>query len=225
MTEARKRVWLAALLIVGLLPFELNGWYNPRLSTTAFWCIELLTWVVMPMAILTVALRRGIVTRAELGLHLSVFGKRNEALILMFSLVASFALYHIDRWTVEKAGALFPANFGYSPFQYRTVVPDPGPTTGWLRLLAISYLALSAGWVEETYYRAMMSKLFSPRWWGTLLYVLVSTIVFASAHWEGGVQTMFEAAVFGGIAALLFRAIQNIWPLIIAHTIVDFLWF
>ena len=44
------------------------------------------------------------------------------------------------------------------------------------------------------------------------------------AHWEGGAHTMFEAAIFGLLASITFRLTRNLWPLIIAHIVIDFLW-
>jgi len=83
---------------------------------------------------------------------------------------------------------------------------------------------LTAGFVEEIYYRGMMSRLFPDGWRGTLLYVPVSSLVFASVHWDGGVWTMFEALTFGLAAGAIFRATRNLWPLIVAHAVIDYGW-
>ena len=96
MTERGRRFWLAVLLIIGILPFELNGWYNPLLSRTAFWYVEFFTWVIMPAAIVFVALRARLVTIPELGFHSRIGRWRSEPLVLLCIVIATFAMYHLD---------------------------------------------------------------------------------------------------------------------------------
>ena len=47
------------MLVIGILPFEFNGWYNARLSIRGFWCTEMLTWIAI------VALNGQVVPRTE----------------------------------------------------------------------------------------------------------------------------------------------------------------
>jgi len=67
MTQQRRRSWLALLLVVGILPFELNGWYNPLLSYKAFWCVEIFTWIMMPLVLVVIALRMRLITSVATG--------------------------------------------------------------------------------------------------------------------------------------------------------------
>lgn len=225
MSDKRRQLLLALLLAIGILPFEVNGWYNPLLSPREFWLGEFLAWIILPSAILFVACRMHLVTFAELGFHARVRGREIPTLLTLLIILLPFAFYHLDRWAVDEAAILFPVNYFCLHYNYPDWLPPPGPTTGWWRLLGTIYLAGSAGFVEETFYRAMMSKLFPRTWLGTLAYVTISVIIFAAAHWEFGIRDMFEAAVFGCAASILFRVTDNIWPLIVSHVIVDFLWF
>jgi membrane protease YdiL (CAAX protease family) len=222
MTRCGKRFWLAVLLFVGILPYELNGWYNPRLPPGWFWCIEIFTWVVMPACIGSIAFRAKLLTPHEIGLHSRIRGKRSPELLLLAIVIATVALYQIDQWAASRADALFPENHYY--FRYRDVIPPPGPASGWLRLLVVLYLSLSAGFVEEIYYRGMMANLFRGIV-GSIAFILISSIVFTSVHWEGSGQQMFEAAMWGLAASVFYLLTSNLWPLIAAHVIVDFLWF
>jgi membrane protease YdiL (CAAX protease family) len=72
----------------------------------------------------------------------------------------------------------------------------------------------------------MLSRLFpTKRWWGALLFVFVSSLLFASAHWEGGIWAISESTMWGLAAAVLYLASGNLWPLIFAHVVVDWTYF
>jgi membrane protease YdiL (CAAX protease family) len=220
------RARLAGLLLVGMLPYWLNGFYNPLLKDrpAAFWTAEIITWIVMPVVVVALGLRAGLYTRSDIGLHTRVAGRRSDVLLLVAVVAAVPLLYTLDRWAVATAVGLWETNYGAAGFQVAEVLPPPGPTTGHLRLLAVMHFVLTAGFVEEIYYRGMMSRLFPDGWMGTMLYVPVSSLVFASVHWEGGVQTMFEALTFGLAAGAIFRGTRNLWPLIAAHAVIDYGW-
>jgi membrane protease YdiL (CAAX protease family) len=225
MSDRRRQLLLALLLVIGILPFELNGWYNPLLSPREFWLAEFIAWIILPSAILLVARRMRLVTFRELGFHTNIRGKKIPWRFALLMIVCPIFFYYLDQWAVDQAPILLPINYLDQHAEYPDWLPPPGPTTGWWRLLGMVYLAGSAGFVEEIFYRAMMSKLFRRTTLGTLAYVIVSVTIFAAAHWEFGIREMFEAAVFGCAAAVLFRVTDNIWPLIVSHVIVDFLWF
>ncbi len=220
------RAKLAALLFVALLPYWLNGYYNPLLkdNPAAFWTVEVVTWIVMPLAVILVGLRAGLFTRTDIGLHTRVAGWRNDVLLLALVVAAVPVLYTLDRGSLDTAAGLWDPHHGAADFHLAEVLPPPGPTTGHLRLLAVMHLVLTAGFVEEIYYRGMMSRLFPDGWGGTLLYVPVSSLVFASVHWEGGIRGMFEALTFGLAAGAIYRGTRNLWPLIVAHAVIDYRW-
>jgi hypothetical protein len=223
MSEARRRLWLALLLCIGLLPFELNGWYNPRLSERGFWLAEIFAWIALPIAIVSIAVRMRLITLREIGLRADVRGQ-SPILLLPLTIVVSIVLYHVDRWAVNRAPVFFPTNYLALPGNYRDVVPPPGPATGWFRLLALLHLSLTAGVVEEIYHRGMFDQLFPRGVVGGIGFVLSSSLVFVSTHWEGGIYRMFEAAVFGLLASTILRLSRNLWPLMIAHMAIDFFW-
>jgi membrane protease YdiL (CAAX protease family) len=222
----RARFELASLLVVGILPFELNGWYNPRLASqpALFWTIELFTWLVMPAAIYTIARRRGLFTPREIGLSANLRGRPAPVLLLLLTVALTIGLYHLDRAAVRWGLALWPTNPGHLAFSYNQMLPRPGPTTGWLRILAWIYLGGSGGLVEEVYYRGMMRRLFADGWIGAIAFVAISAPVFVSPHWEFGVVVMFEALIFALAAGVVYAVTRNLWPLIVAHTVIDCLW-
>src|SRR5687767_4339996 len=97
------RAKLAALLFVGILPYWLNGFYNPLLKDTpaAFWTVEVVTWIAMPLSVVALGLRTGLFTRGDIGLHMRVVGRQNDVLFLALVVTAVPVLYMLDRWSLE----------------------------------------------------------------------------------------------------------------------------
>ena len=185
----------------------------------------MVTWVVLPAALLTVAVRRGLLCRESLGLHPRVRGRRHPALLLALVVIVAYLFLEIDMWALHRAHAIFPsAELPPDAFTYRDVVPPRGPRTGGWRLLALTYLCVSAAVVEELYYRAAFDRLFPRTLVGAVAYVLTSSSVFAGAHWEGGLRNVAESFAVGLFAAVVFRVTGNLWPLMVGHLIVDWYW-
>jgi membrane protease YdiL (CAAX protease family) len=222
----RRRFILFVLVLVGVLPFEINGWYNPRLAATPrlFWLVESGTWIVLPAVLLLIGLRGRLFTLSDIGLGARIRGQLRPILLGFLLVAVPLGLYWLDQWAVATAVRTWPHNFWAVGFHYSDMVPPAGPDTGWWRLLTIVHLSVAAGVVEEVLYRGMLSRVFPGTAAGAAAFVAVSLLLFVPAHWEGGIRTCFEAAVFGLAAALLFRLTHNLWPLIVAHVVIDFGW-
>jgi membrane protease YdiL (CAAX protease family) len=185
LTRNRSRAPLIGLLVFGILPLYVNGWYNPILATdpARFWVVDIVTWTIPPTFI-----------------------------------------YLIDGWLIQACHHLPLEPTATGAFEYRNMLPPPGPASGVWRLLAVAYLAISAGLVEEFYYRGLMRLLFGRRVAGTILFVLISSLVFAGSHWEWGELKLFYTFVWGVIFAMVYIATGNLWPGIIGHAAVDAWW-
>jgi membrane protease YdiL (CAAX protease family) len=109
-------------------------------------------------------------------------------------------------------------SIGKLEFGYRDVVPAEGLG----RILALIHLALTAGIVEEIYFRGLIRLLFSSGALGNLGYILFSSVLFASIHWEGGVWNLMETLLFGLSTSIIYAAVGNLWPLIIGHAWADY---
>lgn len=226
--DPRRWTELAPLLAAGVFPFYLNGLYNGPFAAanrSSFWVVEVATWVVMPAVLLFVGHRRGYFTLAELGLTAKVRGSRHPWILWVLAAAVPFVMWRLDVSVAAWASAALPPGWALPPFRYADVVPPPGPDTGGYRLLALAYLCVGAGVVEELYYRAMMNRLFSRGWASGVGYVLMSSAVFAGAHWEGGLPNLVEAFAVGVFAATTFRLTGNLWPLILGHAVTDWYWF
>jgi hypothetical protein len=221
-TEQR-RVTLLRLLLIGILPAVLNGWYNPLLASwpPTYWLADLIAYVLLPFIVVRSAIRSHLVTPDDLGFHLRIGGRRRPWLFALLVFTTPMALLLVDLLASRLAHELFPAARPLNSFNYEQIL---APTAGWWRTLALLYLAASAGLVEEVYYRSQLLKLLSPGWGGGLAYAASSALLFASVHWEGGPVTLFRTACFGLVAAVIFRDMRNIWPLAVGHALVDLFW-
>jgi membrane protease YdiL (CAAX protease family) len=224
---ARRRIELAALLAVGIAPFYLNGFYNWRLARAdrfLFWSVEVFTWIVMPAVLLFVGWRRGLYSSGDLGLSSQVRGVTRPWLLALLFVGVPFAFLRLNISATAWAYRTLPSGWPLPPFRYVDVIPPPGPDTGWYRLLALLHLCITAGAVEESYYRGVMDQLFPRGWLGGACYVVASSVIFAGSHWEGGLPILAMAFAVGVFAASIFRLTGNLWPLIVGHIIADWYW-
>lgn len=82
------------VLLIGYLPFLINGWLNARLldRPEVFWLFEFVSWIGLPLVILVTLLRKRIVSVSGLGLH-NPFGDISNGLkFLIFSLLLTISI-------------------------------------------------------------------------------------------------------------------------------------
>jgi membrane protease YdiL (CAAX protease family) len=81
-------------------------------------------------------------------------------------------------------------------------------------------LALVA-WHEEIVFRRCARDLFA-RWLGDGTAMVVATsLLFGIYHWWGGVGTVAETALMGGLLMLFYQRAGALWPAVLAHYLVD----
>jgi len=213
------RKGLAALLAIGVAPFLLNGFYNPLLIERpgVFWALDVAAWTAIPVAVYLIGVKRRLFTREELGFHLDIRGKDKAAPFFIGIIALPFVLFWLGGQSSEIAWLIWGEGCGERCFSYRTMLDK----MEWGRTVALVYMSISAGVVEEFYYRGALKLLFGPGWMNGLLYVLTSSLLFASVHWEGGVCKLFFTFLFGLAMAVAYLKIRNLWPLVFSHTVVD----
>ncbi len=106
-------------------------------------------------------------------------------------------------------------------FAYRSIIPESEAK----RTLVVWYLAISAGIVEELYFRGLLFKISQFFRGSTSVYLIFSPLVFSAIHWEGNLSNMGASYIVGLLGCLVFLWLKNIWPLIIGHTFTNLLWF
>lgn len=213
------RLYIGTLLLVGITPFYLNGWYNPRLldNPSMFWIAEVFVWVILPLVILITARNAHLFTLKDLGYHTNLHGKRMPIAIIVLSVCATALGVAIVDPLWQAAESITPENAWSTTFRYSQMLP----ASGWARLAAVAFMSISAGLVEELYCRGMFRQLLPRGFGGGLAMLILSSLLFAGAHWEGGTTSMIYAGTWGAIFAGMYLSTDNLWPSIAAHTAVD----
>jgi hypothetical protein len=211
----------AVLTAAGIAPFLINGYVNARVAPwpAVYWGFEFLCWVVVPLVVLGTLRRAGGLRLSDIGLNGVIFGQRSIGLIVFTCLLICPLELLVYKYAIGYFRAVLPDE---GLFQYQQIVPQSGAG----RVLVAAYLALTAGIVEEIYFRGLMFKVFaliSTR--AVPVYLVFSPLLFASVHWESGLANTAAAYVLGLLAAVAFVAMRNLWPLIAGHVFTDYVWF
>ncbi len=224
MPRPRIQILNFVIFVVGISPFYLNGFYNHALAkdVTMFWLVEIASWIALPVLCLFLFKRFNEQGLRHLGYNSNVFNRQSLGLLVFTTVIFTVAFSTLYETLWDAGSAVFPDSKPFSNFDYSSMIPPPGPQTGWLRLAAICYFAMTAGIVEEFYYRAVLRKAFGESRTSTVLFVLSSSVLFAGAHWEGGPATLIATFLSGLIFGTVFVATKNIWPCTIAHVWIDF---
>lgn len=217
------RLYIGMLLLVGVIPFYLNGWYNPHLldNPRLFWFAEVVVWVALPLIILATACNERLFTLEDLGYHTNLRGRRMPITIVVLSVCAAALCVAIADPLWQTVESITPDKPWRITFRYAQMLP----AFGWARLAAVVFMSISAGIVEEFYCRSMFRLLLPRGIVGSVAMVILSSLLFAGAHWEGGMPHMIYAGVWGVIFAVMYLLPNNLWPCIAAHTAVDLMLF
>lgn len=213
MDNKRRNLILCFLII--LIPLELNGFYNPYLakSPNVYWFCDIFSWIFLPTIVFAIMIHGHLVNFKELGLQESKPTFQYYLTSLFFIIVMTFLLY--NGYVAAKAIAYqaWPHNYWEVSFSYVGIAAQsPG-----LKKLMILYFAFTAGVVEEIYFRGILRTFFSESILGKISFVLVSSLLFSSVHWEQGVRGLFATFVFGILAATYYVCRKDLWPLIGGH--------
>lgn len=203
----------ASIVIVPLL---INGFYNPLIARIPllYWTVEAITWIVLPLIALIFALRS--TDFVALGLHVRVCNRGGfhfgfALLVLPPLCYAAFQLISgFSQW-------VFPAKHLPIFFSYRALIPS----AGFGRVAVALYFGITAGIVEELYFRAIPFVIAERSGISKTMYAFGTSILFAAAHWEQDFSGIFNAFLGGLLLAGIYVFIRSLWPLIVAHCIVD----
>jgi membrane protease YdiL (CAAX protease family) len=207
------------VLAVVLAPFLLAVFFRHELyahSPALYWAFDLLKFVVLPTAAV-VYLGRGH------GIWPRHYGIRSiaehESWAHFVGLAAFLALLLNLVYYVAFYIAWYALHPEPSPLFYKEINP-----AGLLRIPVTIYFAVTAGFVEEVFCRALPLLYLERRFPGQVpvkIYVLGTAIVFGLIHWGNGPHEVVATFVFGVVAAILYLRLRDLWPLIAAHTIID----
>lgn len=211
--------------VVLFLPFFslllLNGLYNPLLASSPglYWFIEILTWLLVPVSALYVSTKRG-GSFKDLGVSLPCSPFRWIQYLVLCS-VATLLFYHIYSGAQAWSKSVFSVNYFENGFDYGSLISRNGSA----RLFVLLWFSLSAGIVEELYFRSIIRRFFGVGFSAAFLFVMVSSFLFSIIHWEGGIHNLIPAFLIGVFSSVFYLLYPNVTVLMIAHTITDIIAF
>ncbi|MDK2123429.1 CPBP family intramembrane glutamic endopeptidase [Parachitinimonas caeni] len=142
--------------------------------------------------------------------------------VATFAAVAGHCLYRvgsaIGQWTGDRIPDLMPLQISYQSVEF----------FGWAHWVYVVYLAVTAGVVEELFYRGMVRRVAEellPARWSKLGFVIGSSLIFALIHWHTGLPNMAGCFTFGLLFAGIYLEFDDLRPLIVAHIGLDFWYF
>ncbi|TGM06018.1 CPBP family intramembrane glutamic endopeptidase [Leptospira jelokensis] len=201
----------------------LNGFFNPQLSknTTLFVTVEIIFWVILPLfTLIHLTYNLKIFSFSDLGFNSKLFKSNSYFFVIIFSLIFAFFVQLIYFTTYSLLSSIFTTNY-FKNFEIQSTIPKDFETG-----VAVSlYYALTAGFVEEIYYRAFIAKIFEINFTLNINYILISSTLFSLNHWEGGIINLIDTFLYGLLFSIFYNKFKNIWPLIIAHSITDIIAF
>ena len=106
-----------------------------------------------------------------------------------------------------------------------TVLGEYPQPTGWLNAFDLGFgLALVAA-SEEIIFRRYLRHALQPFLGEGILAFLTASFLFGAYHWWAGVGNVLLATVVGGLLMLMFRRSTALWPVVLAHYVVDLIAF
>lgn len=213
------RIQIAGLSCLPVIGSLLNGFYNGplyRLDPALYWIADFILFVLAPLVIVSVLASSANISPKHYGLKLAGFGSIEVIATSIFFGLVLLAVYKLAQ---DLAWMLTWDLYSFPDFSYGAAAPK-----GITRPFVALYWALSAGLTESIFYIGLPWYLWRNSF-GLARYrrtfIWASAIVFSAAHWEQGAHGVFAAFAFGITACVFYLKINDLWPIVGAHTLID----
>lgn len=218
MTSTTRPVLLALTCIPYFAFLPLIHFLSPNFLGISPWAIDLIAFGILPCLVLYFAFKKCGLSTQTLGLH---------------GVTSVKALSELALWSTFLAILLLCVNsFGVTFLSFITnenlelIVREPSHlhnARGFPRYLIIGYLALTAGIVEEIFYRAIIKEIIYGlvKKWRKTIFIAVSTLLFSLAHWGLGIVHFGTAIYVGVFMSTMYAYKHDLRPLIVAHTFLN----
>lgn len=209
------------MVVLAAIPLGLgvlNGFYNPLLYRTSpilFWVVDIASFVVVPLLLAYWLATAANIRPQHYGLRLPMNWGHFLGSSLLLGMVL-FCAYELAR----KVGWALAYRWYSSPgFAFGNVVPQ-----GIAHLPTVLYMSVTAGVVESIFMLALPWYLWRDCFGlahrrGTFVWLI--SLLFASIHWEQGPHSMVAAFAYGYLACRLYWRLNDLWPIVGAHTLID----
>jgi membrane protease YdiL (CAAX protease family) len=190
-------------------------------SEHAFWIFDFVKFVAIPAVVLVWLYRAFSIAPASYGLR-SRRKTENWFYFLGLTLFLAVVLNLVYQGAQHFAWNIV----------WRVLHPDPAPAFykslipgGLLHYPAAFYFAATAGFTEEVFFRGLPLLYMKERFGNTKpvwIYAVVTSVLFASAHWENGLHEVIATFVYGIASSVLYLKLRDLRPLVGAHALIDF---
>ena len=208
-------LWTSAIFITASL---VDGWLKIALlrgPLIHFWIFDLTKWLVLP-AVLILALRRSADVRPQGYGLTSTHGVGGILALVPLVLITLYVAYAAPAYLANQV-------LGHPEPPFSS--PDTLASLGRFWIVGSIYFSVTAGLWESIFIIGLPWLWFSqgapvPRN-RTVLFVVVSSLLFALGHWENGLPNVIAAFVFEVCAVWWYLRLKTLWPVIVAHTLID----
>lgn len=204
--HSRRLAWAFALLAA---PYYLNDFANMLVKDWRLWLtIDYVLLKLVPLVIILWLIRSRRLRASDFGVTRVPWG------VLLGSVVVLTVLGVL----LDQNGYTLMKNMpGYAPLGGMPAIGNE--TWNWIDLTI--GLAL-VGLMEELIFRGLAYSALSP-WMPPAAVVGASAAAFGLIHWSLGWHAVVVTAVIGAVFMLAYLRLKSIWPLVLAHFIVNFI--
>lgn len=94
---------------------------------------------------------------------------------------------------------------------------------GWLQIVDGTFGLVLVAFSEEVVFRRCARHLFQLYLNDGYALLVVTSILFGAYHWWTGIGNIIEAVLIGGLSMLFYRRSGALWPVVLAHYLMDFI--
>ncbi len=206
-----RSAWSAFLVYFGVTLSK--GFWFPFLPETYFWMADVFCFVVLP-ASLVILLKLPLFPEYAIGKQ--KIRSEPPGTLIFFSFILSLALWvaysvsgYFANALIQDLSPIFPVRISYESHI---------PKNGFGAFLVVIYFALTAGLVEEYFFRGLLNIAMARNATkNVVLFVLVSSICFTAIHWGGGARNLLSSFLPGLVLAVTFVRIRDIRVCMLGH--------
>ena len=211
-----QKIAIAAALLPVVVIWLVNGIYLAmlaRISVTLFWLADFVQWIILPAILLWLLAKKASIFPRHYGLDTTAMRWDSLALRSLAVLCTAGLIYFAS---YKLSWQLLNHPSGY--FTFPGVFPG-----GIMGTVVWLYSAATAGLIESIFFIGLPWLLYhnirsDP---SRIAFTLITSLVFALAHWEQGPHNIIAAFCFNLAACAWYFRLDTLWPLVAGHTLVD----
>lgn len=200
-----------ALFFALYAPFVLNDFVNIHVGDFVPWLLLDYAMRTIPVIAAVILARRGVLDWSDLG-----FRRMPWPRFIVWALAASAAGLFLDQQLFDRLTELMP---------WWKLGKYPIDETHWLYGFDLIFGLILVAFSEEIVSRGLAASVFGPRIGNTVIFYVVTSLLFGLAHWSHGPGPILATSAIGAVFMFVLRRTGSIWPVIVAHFVVNFWYF